>query len=79
MSQYRVEYILDGTESYFKINCEDNDNLIDHIVNYMKTRHNLIFRPYILSLVTSIKIIKCLGCLFDSPGQKHHMGPGGCL
>ena len=23
--------------------------------------------------------ITCEGCLYDAPGQRHHMGVGGCL
>ena len=23
--------------------------------------------------------VTCEGCLYDAPGQRHHMGVGGCL
>ena len=61
-----------------KINVEKCDNLIPKIVEYLNKRFDITSKTS-LSMITGIREIICPGCIYDSCGQKSHMGVGGCL
>jgi len=76
---YHIKYIINGStySNYILVNIKSN--IIDSYIKFIKMNHKIQNIRKILGCLLNITDVGCVGCLYDSPGQLNHMGPGGCL
>lgn len=84
-TKYRIDYLIINKDTgisegtYFKTSCKDGNNIISLIIKYFNVKHKIFDKVQIMTSITGITMVMCIGCIYDCPGQRDHMGPDGCL